>query len=336
MKYKKLLIIVIIALFTISIVKPVQAVDLDKIWQDGSDFLNRGKNGKTPFDGDSMKEATDTLYNIFFLGGIGIAAIVGTFLGIKFMTESTEGKAKIKEALIPFCIGCFIIFGGFTIWKITMNLFRDLEDTELTVAKTTKILDEACDAGNHLFDNYSDTYCENCGFTCNHTLSSPNSSGDRYCTNKDCNACFRDCGYGSNGKQHQYVRTGGNSVHCEICGNECTHATGFDKSNNHQHICKNCKFAFDHRFTGLVATCYDCGFTCTACKYGHKFKVNGKYVICDDGNGNGCNYTTTSCIVGSGDGGLGRPQHTFTLYYGDGLVCADCHAPDPNNKPYPD
>ncbi len=328
MKYKKLLIIVIIALFTMSIVKPVQAVDLDKIWQDGSDFLNRGKNGKTPFDGDSMKEATDTLYNIFFLGGIGIAAIVGTFLGIKFMTESTEGKAKIKEALIPFCIGCFIIFGGFTIWKITMNLFRDLEDTELTVAKTTKILDEACAAGNHLFDNYSDKKCDNCGFECSHPLSSPNSMGDRTCTNPKCGAKFRDCGFGSSGKPHQYVRTGGNSVHCEICGNECTHAT-MVKVDNNFHKCQNCGYSFNHVFGGGYFGCDDCDFTCTAAGgNGHKYEDKGQYITCA-----GCNFSRMSCKVGSGAGGMGRLQHDYSTPYKGGKICKYCSAPDPANPP---
>lgn len=310
MKYKKILIIVIIALVTISIVKPVQAVDLEKIWQDGADFLNRGKNGKTPFDGDSMKSATDTLYNIFFLGGIAIAAIVGTFLGIKFMTESTEGKAKIKEALIPFCIGCFIIFGGFTIWKITMNLFSDIESTELSVAKTTKIQAEACDAGNHLFDNYSDHECNNCGSTCSHT----DITGGHGTYNDE---LWCTCGFKSvlctstspnntgKTKPHSYDDYG----RCQECGYKCEHTEYVDKGFYHE--CKTCGFKSGgegrHTFNGGT-TCTLCGKTCTHPSWQN---VGSQWAECTE-----CHYRVEQCQY------MGRGQHTPDP---TNTYCTKCH-----------
>lgn len=55
--------------------------------------------------------------------------IVGTILGIQFMVASAEDKAKVKEALIPYFIGCAIIFGGFTIWSIVVNIGQDVLPT---------------------------------------------------------------------------------------------------------------------------------------------------------------------------------------------------------------
>lgn len=78
----------------------------------------------------------DDLYNLFLMAGIVIAVIIGAFLGIKFMTEGIEGKAKIKEALIPFCIGCIVIFGAFGIWRIAMILFGEVEEAQ-DVQKTS-------------------------------------------------------------------------------------------------------------------------------------------------------------------------------------------------------
>lgn len=52
--------------------------------------------------------------------------LVGTMIGIQFMVASAEDKAKVKEALVPYVIGCAVIFGAFTIWSIAVNLGQDI------------------------------------------------------------------------------------------------------------------------------------------------------------------------------------------------------------------
>lgn len=52
--------------------------------------------------------------------------LVGTIIGIQFMVASAEDKAKVKEALVPYVIGCAVIFGAFTIWSIAVNLGQDI------------------------------------------------------------------------------------------------------------------------------------------------------------------------------------------------------------------
>ncbi len=64
------------------------------------------------------------IYNIFFACGMVIAVGCGVVLGIKFITSSVEGQAKVKELLLPYCIGCLIIFGAFGIWKIVINFME--------------------------------------------------------------------------------------------------------------------------------------------------------------------------------------------------------------------
>lgn len=133
----KIFILLILFIFVINIEIPVHASMIEDIWKQGSDFLKMGKESDTKtFNGKNMKEATDNLYSLFLWGGLAIAVIVGVFLGIKFMTESVEGKAKIKEALIPFVLGCVVIFGAFSIWKVAMNLFSDMEKTESSTVST--------------------------------------------------------------------------------------------------------------------------------------------------------------------------------------------------------
>lgn len=100
-------------------------------WEDifyaGDNFLADGKKAQ---DADSDSEIDDTqiqeqfnkIYNILFSLGVVLAVLVGAILGIKFMIGSVEEQAKIKETLIPYIIGCIIIFGAFGIWRIVLNI----------------------------------------------------------------------------------------------------------------------------------------------------------------------------------------------------------------------
>ena len=57
---------------------------------------------------------------------IGVTILSGVALGIKFVTQSIEDKAKIKEAMVPWVIGILVSFGAFTIWEIAVNVFQNL------------------------------------------------------------------------------------------------------------------------------------------------------------------------------------------------------------------
>ena len=58
--------------------------------------------------------------------GIVLAVLVGGVLGVKFMIASAEDKAKIKEAMIPYVLGCIVIFGAFGIWKLAITILNNL------------------------------------------------------------------------------------------------------------------------------------------------------------------------------------------------------------------
>lgn len=51
---------------------------------------------------------------------------VGIVIGIQFMVASAEDKAKVKEALVPYIVGCIVIFGAFTIWSIAVNMGQSI------------------------------------------------------------------------------------------------------------------------------------------------------------------------------------------------------------------
>lgn len=49
-------------------------------------------------------------------------------LGVQFMIGGAEGQAKVKEMLVPFVVGCIVVFGGFAFWKIALEVGKKLED----------------------------------------------------------------------------------------------------------------------------------------------------------------------------------------------------------------
>lgn len=65
------------------------------------------------------------MYTIYYyLYGIAVAIIIGLVLGIQFMAGSVEQKAKVKDSLIPYIVGCVVIFGAFGIWKIVLTVLE--------------------------------------------------------------------------------------------------------------------------------------------------------------------------------------------------------------------
>ena len=36
--------------------------------------------------------------------------------------KSVEEKANIKEVLVPYVVGCIVIFGAFAIWKLIVTI----------------------------------------------------------------------------------------------------------------------------------------------------------------------------------------------------------------------
>ena len=88
----------------------------------GDSFIDAGKDGSAKIDKGSLQNASSSIYNILLICGMIVAVLIGAILGIKFMIGSVEEKAEIKAALVPFVIGCIVVFGAFGIWKIVVTI----------------------------------------------------------------------------------------------------------------------------------------------------------------------------------------------------------------------
>lgn len=118
-----LIFMVIVALIGFANVYKVKACD--NIISGADNFINEGKNNaNSAIDSQKMKEASNLVYNTLLIIGTCGAVIVGAILGIQFITGSVEQKAKVKDSLIPFVVGCVVIFGAFGIWKLVITLLK--------------------------------------------------------------------------------------------------------------------------------------------------------------------------------------------------------------------
>lgn len=125
---KTILIILLISL-TFFIVSPINnsyASGLSEIITGADQFIKNGVGETSPIKESDLKNISNPIYTVLLVLAIIIAVIVGLVIGIKFMTGSVAEKAKIKETLIPYIAGCIVIFGAFAIWRIVVNIMREI------------------------------------------------------------------------------------------------------------------------------------------------------------------------------------------------------------------
>lgn len=131
---KRILIKIIFILMLLTIIFSVttEVKGWSQIIQDGKNFIQEGEqSGEGQLkDPNKLQDLSGYLYNILLAAGVVVAVIVATVLGIQFMIGGAEGQAKVKEMLVPFIVGCVIVFGGFGIWKIAVTIGNSLENTD--------------------------------------------------------------------------------------------------------------------------------------------------------------------------------------------------------------
>lgn len=123
---QKIILSILMVMLVLNIIYIPKIFAISDIISDANDFLNKGEKEELPIKEENVKSTSSKIYNILLACGIGVAVVVGAILGITFILSSVEGKAKIQEALIPYVVGCFIVFGAFGIWEIFINLGTDI------------------------------------------------------------------------------------------------------------------------------------------------------------------------------------------------------------------
>ena len=116
------LVITFILFFTVNTnFTQIEATSFDEIMQGADDFVNLGKDH---VEEGVLNETSNLIFNTLLAIAIVIAVVVGMVLGIQFMMAGAEGKAKIKEMLIPYVVSCVVVFGAFGIWNLAVTLLN--------------------------------------------------------------------------------------------------------------------------------------------------------------------------------------------------------------------
>jgi len=129
---KKIALSVIIVFVVMLLGYSSQVYAMGSVISSGDDFLNIGKQGyanNQPLDEGALRVTSKQVYNILFAIAAVLAIAVGLIIGIQFVTGSVDEKARIKETLIPYVVGCIVIFSAFTIWKIVIEVGTNAEKT---------------------------------------------------------------------------------------------------------------------------------------------------------------------------------------------------------------
>lgn len=99
------------------------ASSLDDMITDANNFV---KEGEIQYEEDTLQDFSSTLFNIFSIVGAAVAVIVGIVIGIKYMIGSVEEKAEYKKMLVPYIVGCVVVFGAFGIWKLIVVMLEGI------------------------------------------------------------------------------------------------------------------------------------------------------------------------------------------------------------------
>lgn len=106
-----------------------QASFWDEIINLGDSFIDIGKEKleeDATIDTDNMRDEYMKLFRILFSLGVVLTVIIGAILGIKFMFGGIDEQVKVKEMLVPYIVGCIIIFGAFGIWRLVIQIISNV------------------------------------------------------------------------------------------------------------------------------------------------------------------------------------------------------------------
>ena len=123
---KVISIILLLVLILLGISQISYATTLSGMMSESDSFIQAANQEK--IGQDKLKNLSDTIYNILLVIAIIASVIVGVVLGVQFMLASgAEGKAEVKQALLPYFVGMVVVFGSFGIWKVIVLILNSVQ-----------------------------------------------------------------------------------------------------------------------------------------------------------------------------------------------------------------
>lgn len=90
--------------------------------RDMSTLISSMKDAGTMANTDSrIGNVINNVIGLLQMVGSGIALIVITLLGMKYILASPSEKADVKKAVMPIIIGCILLFGAVNLMAAVAN-----------------------------------------------------------------------------------------------------------------------------------------------------------------------------------------------------------------------
>lgn len=97
------------------------------IFSGAKSFIENGQqDADSKISEDNLQDLSDNIYNVLIIIAIIIAVLIGLILGMKFILGGIEAKAEIKASIIPYVVGCIVVFGAFGIWKVVVSILQSV------------------------------------------------------------------------------------------------------------------------------------------------------------------------------------------------------------------
>ena len=125
----KKVILIIALLMVVSFIIPNDSLALDDMIKQANDFVSTGQtNAKNDgVDPDAIAKEFIPLGQLLTIIGMGVMIAATTFMGIKYLTASPEGQAKLKEQLIGLVVAGIVVFGAYHIWSFALDIVQKFE-----------------------------------------------------------------------------------------------------------------------------------------------------------------------------------------------------------------
>lgn len=119
-----LLIIVFYIIFSQCIISEATegAAMLKKMESQASSFIQKGSQNLSGISYQKIAKEFVGLGQILTMIGIGVMVGVCAYMGIRYLTAGPEAQAKLKVQLIGVLVSGMVIFGGYSIWKIVIQI----------------------------------------------------------------------------------------------------------------------------------------------------------------------------------------------------------------------
>ena len=79
--------------------------------------------------GGEFNNTLGMIVRLIQYSGTGIAVIVVTVYGIKYMIASPQEKADVKKQMVPIVIGCALLFGAANLVKLIASMTGVLDSS---------------------------------------------------------------------------------------------------------------------------------------------------------------------------------------------------------------